>query len=65
MDRCPICNTKLQDAIVICRACGEQLPLKVVLVSEGSRGGHVAVVAEDTTGPQPGPVSPEEEVHEQ
>jgi hypothetical protein len=64
MDRCPICDTKIQHAAVICRACGEELPLTVVIVSEGSRGGHVAVVAEHTAGPHPGPDTPEEDVYE-
>ena len=50
MDRCPICDTKIQHAVVI--------------VSEGSRGGHVAVVAEHTAGPHPGPDTPEEDVYE-
>jgi hypothetical protein len=64
MDRCPICSTEIQHAVVICRACGEELPLEVVVVSEGSHGGHFAVVDEHTTGPQPGPDSLEEEVYE-
>jgi len=47
MNRCPICNSPLQDMVVICRACGEELPLRVVVVSEGSRDGGFAVVEEE------------------
>lgn len=38
MDQCPICEESLHDALVICGYCGEELPLRVVVVSEGSRG---------------------------
>ena len=43
MDRCPICHDPLRDAIVVCGVCGEELPLRVVVISEGSRGGGIAV----------------------
>jgi len=39
MGRCPICKESLQDALVVCAHCGELLPLRVVVVSEGSHGG--------------------------
>jgi hypothetical protein len=38
MERCPICDEALREALVVCRYCGEVLPLRVVVVSEGSRG---------------------------
>ncbi len=44
MDECPICKGALRDALVICGHCGEVLPLRVVVVSEGSRGGGFALV---------------------
>lgn len=44
MEHCPICRQELRDAIVVCRYCGEELPLQVLVVSEGSRGGGFAIV---------------------
>ena len=44
MGRCPICKQKLRDALIVCRYCGEELPFRVVVVSEGSRGGGYALV---------------------
>ena len=66
MDRCPICDTKIENAVVICRACGEELPLRVVVVSEGSRGGLGFAVVRDESraGPHAGPAAPEDEVYE-
>ncbi len=46
MDRCPICGETLRSALVVCGRCGELLPLRVVVVSEGSHGDRFAVVAE-------------------
>ena len=46
MERCPICDESLWEALVVCRYCGEVLPLRVVVVSEGSRGGGFAVAVE-------------------
>jgi hypothetical protein len=38
----------LREALVVCRYCGEVLPLRVVVVSEGSHGdGGFAVVVKD------------------
>ena len=48
MDRCPECGETLQDALVVCGHCGEVLPLRVVVVSEGSHGGGFALVVENT-----------------
>jgi len=48
MGRCPICKESLQDALVVCAHCGELLPLRVVVVSEGSHGGGFALVVENT-----------------
>jgi hypothetical protein len=45
LERCPVCDTSLHDARVVCAGCGEELPLRVVLVSEGSQGGGFALVA--------------------
>jgi hypothetical protein len=44
LERCPVCDTSLHDARVVCAGCGEELPLRVVLVSEGSQGGGFALV---------------------
>ena len=49
MDKCPICQETFRDALVICAHCGELLPLRVVVVSEGSHGGGFALV-EDADG---------------
>lgn len=46
MDRCADCGALLRDAVVLCRGCGRELPLRVVVVSEGSRGGGFALVVE-------------------
>ncbi len=46
MDECPVCDTPISEALVICGNCGEVLPLRVVVVSEGSHGGGFAVVEE-------------------
>ena len=65
MDRCPICTASIDHAIVICSTCGEELPLRVVIVSEGSRGGHFGVVREAATSPPDDAMVSEEEVHGQ
>ncbi|MEA3340318.1 MAG: hypothetical protein U9R15_10160 [Chloroflexota bacterium] len=44
MDECPVCKETLRDALVVCAHCGEVLPLRVVVVSEGSHGGGFALV---------------------
>ena len=46
MDRCPECGNTLQDALVVCGHCGEILPLRVIVVSEGSQGEGFALVTE-------------------
>ena len=47
MDQCPACGQSLQDARVVCGHCGEALPLRVIVVSEGSHGGGFALVVEE------------------
>ncbi|MFQ6102112.1 MAG: hypothetical protein ACE5OS_12885 [Anaerolineae bacterium] len=47
MDHCPVCTGTLRDAVVVCFYCGEELPLRVVVVSEGSHGGGFAIVTEE------------------
>jgi hypothetical protein len=48
MEQCPICDESLREALVVCRYCGEVLPLRVVVFSEGSHGdGGFAVVVKD------------------
>lgn len=47
MENCPICGASLRQAVVVCGGCGEDLPLQVVVVSEGSRGGGVVLVDAD------------------
>lgn len=61
MDSCPVCGASLQDALVICGHCGEVLPLRVIVVSEGSHGGGFAVV-ENTAGEEERIVAEQEEV---
>jgi len=45
--KCAACGAAVRDAAVICRGCGRELPLKVVVVSEGSHGGGFALVEAD------------------
>jgi hypothetical protein len=50
VDRCPICQLPIEQAIVLCSQCGEELPLRVVVISEGSDGASLfAVVREKPT----------------
>ena len=65
MDQCPICGGSLEDALVVCGQCGEILPLRVVVVSEGSHGGGFAVVAENTDRQDERILQGKEEVNEQ
>ena len=44
MCECANCKETLRDALVVCGHCGEVLPLRVIVVSEGSRGGGFALV---------------------
>jgi len=37
----------LQKAVLVCHYCGEELPVRIVVMSEGSRGGWFAVVEGD------------------
>lgn len=46
MERCAACGAPVREAVVVCRGCGRELPLSVVVVSEGSRGGGFALVVE-------------------
>jgi len=62
MDHCPKCGETLQDALVVCGHCGKVLPLQVIVVSEGSRGGGFAVVAEEQRSRR---AEEQEEVNEQ
>ncbi len=50
MDRCPACSESLRNALVVCGQCGERLPVRVVVVSEGSHGGGFAVVVAERAG---------------
>jgi hypothetical protein len=49
MEECPVCDAPLAEALVVCGHCGERLPLRVVLVSEGSRGQGFALTAAEKT----------------
>ena len=42
--RCAICGTEWREALLVCPFCGEEHPVRIVVVSEGSRGGWFAVV---------------------
>jgi hypothetical protein len=44
VEHCPECGQPAVEALVVCAHCGEVLPLRVVLVSEGSHGGGFALV---------------------
>jgi hypothetical protein len=46
VENCPFCGGSLREATVICHGCRQELPLRVVVVSEGSHGGGFAVVVE-------------------
>ncbi len=48
---CPGCGQSVRDALVVCGHCGQVLPLRVVVVSEGSHGGGWALVAVATEEP--------------
>ena len=64
MEKCPICKETLRDALVVCAHCGEVLPLRVVVVSEGSHGGGFALV-ENMDGEDERPLADtQEEVNE-
>ena len=58
MVTCPICGEPLEGAVVVCGGCGEDLPLRVVMVSQGSHGGGFLLVAEE-----PKEKTTEEEAH--
>ena len=47
MSRCVVCGEPLQKAVLVCHYCGEELPVRIVVMSEGSRGGWFAVVEGD------------------
>jgi CRISPR-associated protein Csm1 len=44
MGRCPICGGNLRGAVIVCGRCRTELPLRVIVVSEGSHGGGFAIV---------------------
>jgi uncharacterized Zn finger protein (UPF0148 family) len=44
---CPACGSPLGQARIVCAGCGEDLPLRVIVVSEGSRGGGFALVVQE------------------
>ena len=50
LERCPVCDASLHDARVVCAGCGEELPLRVLLISEGSQGGGFALVEPEHKG---------------
>ena len=64
VDQCPICELPIERAIVLCSQCGEELPMRVVVVSEGSQGeSYFAVVKSTQARTARPPVVPEEENH--
>ena len=46
MDRCSNCDADLREALLVCGRCGGHLPIRVLIVSQGSRGGNFALVEE-------------------
>jgi hypothetical protein len=44
---CPVCGDPASEARILCTGCGQELPLRVIVVSEGSQGGGFALVVED------------------
>lgn len=50
MERCPICEEPLARAVIVCGGCGEELPFRVVVVSEGSQGGGFVLAVEEREG---------------
>ncbi|HIP87427.1 MAG TPA: hypothetical protein EYH27_03195 [Anaerolineales bacterium] len=47
MTRCAVCGEPLQKVVLVCYYCGEELPVRIVVMSEGSRGGWFAVLEGD------------------
>ena len=44
---CPVCADPASQARILCAGCGAELPLRVIVVSEGSHGGGFVLVTED------------------
>ena len=42
--RCTACGMEWRKAILVCPLCGEEHPVRIVVISEGSHGGWIAVV---------------------
>ncbi len=64
MDRCPICGLPIDGAVVLCGQCGEELPLYVVVVSEGSDDESLfAVVRSTGASPAGEPEASKEDTH--
>ncbi len=50
MNHCPTCTESIHTARIVCAGCGEALPLRLVVVSEGSQGGGFALAREVSVG---------------
>ncbi len=50
MDHCPECGETLDNVVILCGQCGQELPLRVVVISEGSRGGGFVLTREVAEG---------------
>jgi len=50
MNHCPTCTECIYTARIVCAGCGEALPLRLVVVSEGSQGGGFALAREVSVG---------------
>jgi hypothetical protein len=44
---CPACGDPASEARILCTGCGAELPLRVIVVSEGSWGGGFALAEEE------------------
>ncbi|MBN1933085.1 MAG: hypothetical protein JW934_00395 [Anaerolineae bacterium] len=52
MELCPACGEKTECARVVCGGCGQELPLRVVVISQASWGSDFAVIAEQIDAPE-------------
>jgi hypothetical protein len=48
MEQCPVCGERTENARVVCGGCGQELPLRVVVIGECSWGPGFAVIAGQT-----------------
>jgi hypothetical protein len=46
MEQCPVCGESIARARVVCGGCGQELPVRVVVIGECSWGPGFAVIAE-------------------